>query len=88
MTDVGHGRVLAEEVRPLVTVGPARPALDRTEQLGGTRPSAELLCAAGPRLAPLRGACRPPLLGPAEAGVCIIGAGRTGLWSAYPLKKA
>ncbi len=31
---------------------------------------------------------RPALIGEAEADICIIGAGYTGLWSAYYLKKA
>lgn len=31
---------------------------------------------------------RPPLPGPREADVCIVGAGFTGLWTAYYLKKA
>src|ERR1019366_3281230 len=31
---------------------------------------------------------RPPLPGSAEAGVCIVGAGYTGLWTAYYLKRA
>ena len=39
---------------------------------------------AGPRLPPQR----PPLPGGAEADVCIVGAGYTGLWTAYYLKRA
>ncbi|MBG6056864.1 glycine/D-amino acid oxidase-like deaminating enzyme [Cryobacterium sp. MP_M5] len=35
-----------------------------------------------------RGATRPPLPGPITADVCIVGAGYTGLWTAYYLKKA
>jgi glycine/D-amino acid oxidase-like deaminating enzyme len=31
---------------------------------------------------------RPPLPGPTEADVCIVGAGYTGLWTAYYLKRA
>jgi glycine/D-amino acid oxidase-like deaminating enzyme len=31
---------------------------------------------------------RPPLPGPAQADVCIVGAGFTGLWTAYYLKRA
>src|SRR6202035_4234774 len=31
---------------------------------------------------------RPPLPGPAQADVCIVGAGYTGLWTAYYLKRA
>ena len=31
---------------------------------------------------------RPPLPGSAEADVCIVGAGYTGLWTAYYLKRA
>src|SRR5216684_8554773 len=31
---------------------------------------------------------RPPLPGPAEADVAIVGAGFTGLWTAYYLKRA
>jgi glycine/D-amino acid oxidase-like deaminating enzyme len=33
-------------------------------------------------------ACRPPLPGDIDADVCIVGAGYTGLWTAYYLKKA
>ena len=33
-------------------------------------------------------AYRPPLPGDIEADVCIVGAGYTGLWTAYYLKKA
>ena len=33
-------------------------------------------------------AYRPPLPGDTEADVCIVGAGYTGLWTAYYLKKA
>jgi glycine/D-amino acid oxidase-like deaminating enzyme len=33
-------------------------------------------------------AARPPLLGPREADVVIVGAGYTGLWTAYYLKRA
>jgi glycine/D-amino acid oxidase-like deaminating enzyme len=33
-------------------------------------------------------ACRPPLPGDVEADICIVGAGYTGLWTAYYLKKA
>lgn len=36
----------------------------------------------------LPGARRPPLQGPAEADVAIIGAGYTGLWTAYALMQA
>src|SRR5918995_5055836 len=32
--------------------------------------------------------CRPPLPGDIVADVCIVGAGYTGLWTAYYLKKA
>ncbi|MBS0572307.1 MAG: FAD-dependent oxidoreductase [Proteobacteria bacterium] len=32
--------------------------------------------------------CRPPLSGDVTADVCIVGAGYTGLWTAYYLKKA
>ncbi len=35
-----------------------------------------------------RPAVRPPLPGRAEADVCIVGAGYTGLWTAYYLKRA
>jgi glycine/D-amino acid oxidase-like deaminating enzyme len=35
-----------------------------------------------------RGAPRPPLLGPTSADVCIVGAGYTGLWTAYYLARA
>jgi NADPH-dependent 2,4-dienoyl-CoA reductase/sulfur reductase-like enzyme len=31
---------------------------------------------------------RPPLIGSEKADVCIVGAGYTGLWTAYYLKKA
>ncbi|WP_016905613.1 NAD(P)/FAD-dependent oxidoreductase [Streptomyces xiaopingdaonensis] len=31
---------------------------------------------------------RPPLQGPTSADVCVVGAGYTGLWTAYHLKKA
>ena len=39
------------------------------------------------QLAPLP-AARPPLSGPREADVCIVGAGFTGLWTAYELRRA
>lgn len=35
-----------------------------------------------------RGPTRPPLPGSTQADVCIVGAGYTGLWTAYYLKKA
>ena len=35
-----------------------------------------------------RPAYRPPLAGDLQADVCIVGAGLTGLWTAYYLKRA
>jgi glycine/D-amino acid oxidase-like deaminating enzyme len=35
-----------------------------------------------------QGAPRAPLAGPVEADVCIVGAGYTGLWTAYELRRA
>lgn len=40
------------------------------------------------RQTPDRLRSRPPLTGPRDADVCIVGAGYTGLWTAYELKRA